>query len=323
MKQANSHQCMMQDSPKPQGKILALDVIKMQGKGLNAFDRTPINFDSGKVRKASSSPAKEAYRKQLAEALNLNMTRIPAFKKKPPTPAQSLATNKGPLLSFLTLGTTPFSRRSLPQQAKPAKPRTSIPQTSERTLDAPEMIGGYYLNLLDWHSGNVLAIYLGNTVYLWDATDSSTSELMTIDEDTGPITSVSRPPSQLWDSTSNKQLRTLRGGHESRVGAMVWNNHVLSTGGMYVCGLKWSASGQQLISGGNDNLLHIWDKSVASSNSPTQWLHRLEDHTAYILIYLLLVVVEVIGVFNSGIPTLELEFCGYWITSLFFAVEQK
>ncbi|CAB4289311.1 unnamed protein product [Prunus armeniaca] len=47
-----------------------------------------------------------------------------------------------------------------------------------------------------------------------------------------------------------------------------------------VCGLKWSASGQQLASGGNDNLLHIWDKSVASSNSPTQWLHRLEDHTA-------------------------------------------
>ncbi|KAI3852027.1 hypothetical protein MKW98_020026, partial [Papaver atlanticum] len=35
---------------------------------------------------------------------------------------------------------------------------------------------------------------LGNTVYLWDATDSSTSELMTVDEDTGPITSVSSAP---------------------------------------------------------------------------------------------------------------------------------
>ncbi|KAF5797089.1 putative transcription factor WD40-like family [Helianthus annuus] len=46
-----------------------------------------------------------------------------------------------------------------------------------------------------------------------------------------------------------------------------------------VCGLKWSASGQQLASGGNDNLLHIWDRSVASVNSPSQWLHRLEDHT--------------------------------------------
>ncbi|XP_065850155.1 cell division cycle 20.2, cofactor of APC complex-like [Euphorbia lathyris] len=44
-----------------------------------------------------------------------------------------------------------------------------------------------------------------------------------------------------------------------------------------VCGLKWSPSGQQLASGGNDNLVHIWDRSVASS---TQWLHRLEDHTS-------------------------------------------
>ncbi|MFS7960775.1 putative transcription factor WD40-like family [Helianthus anomalus] len=49
-----------------------------------------------------------------------------------------------------------------------------------------------------------------------------------------------------------------------------------------VCGLKWSASGQQLASGGNDNLLHIWDRLVASVNSPSQWLHRLEDHTAVV-----------------------------------------
>ncbi|KAI3984093.1 hypothetical protein MKX01_035220 [Papaver californicum] len=45
-----------------------------------------------------------------------------------------------------------------------------------------------------------------------------------------------------------------------------------------VCALKWSASGRKLASGANDNLLHIWDQSAASSNSGTQWLHRLEDH---------------------------------------------
>ncbi|RZC59578.1 hypothetical protein C5167_006879 [Papaver somniferum] len=273
-------------------------------------NRSAMDFDyahymlmearKGKENPVASSPAKEAFRKQLAQALNLNRSRILAFKNKPPTPAQSL-----------------FPETSSLQQAKPAKPRRSIPQTSDRTLDAPEIIDDYYLNLLDWGSRNVLAIALGNTVYLWDATDSSSSELMTVDEDTGPITSVSWAPDgrhiavglnnsevQLWDSISNKQLRTLRGGHESRVGAMDWSNHVLSTGGLdsliinndvrirnhivetyrghhlEVCGLKWSSSGQQLASGGNDNLLHIWDRSVASSNSPTQWLHRLEDHTA-------------------------------------------
>lgn len=107
-----------------------------------------------------------------------------------------------------------------------------------------------------------------------------------------------------WIKCLFLQLRNLRGCHQSRVGSMDWNNHILTTGGMdgqivnndvrirshivetyrghhqEVCGLKWSASGQQLASGGNDNLLHIWDRSTASSNSPTQWLHRLEDHTA-------------------------------------------
>jgi cell division cycle protein 20 (cofactor of APC complex) len=49
-----------------------------------------------------------------------------------------------------------------------------------------------------------------------------------------------------------------------------------------VCGLKWSGSGQQLASGGNDDLLHLWDASMASSSAGrrTQWLHRLEDHSA-------------------------------------------
>jgi cell division cycle protein 20 (cofactor of APC complex) len=42
--------------------------------------------------------------------------------------------------------------------------------------------------------------------------------------------------------------------------------------------LKWSLSGQQLASGGNDNLLYIWDQSMASHNSTSQYLHRLDEH---------------------------------------------
>jgi cell division cycle protein 20 (cofactor of APC complex) len=87
-----------------------------------------------------------------------------------------------------------------------------------------------------------------------------------------------------------------------RVGTLAWNDHILTTGGMdsliinndvrvrahivetyrghsqEVCGIKWSASSQQLASGGSDNLLHIWDRSRATSNSLTRWLQRLEDH---------------------------------------------
>ncbi|XP_062001363.1 cell division cycle 20.1, cofactor of APC complex-like [Rosa rugosa] len=255
----------------------------------------------GKENPAISSPSREAYQRKLAEALNMNRTRILAFKNKPPAPVDLY----------------PKDFFSSQTQDKPAKPRRHIPQTSERTLDAPDLVDDYYLNLLDWGSANVLAIALANTVYLWDASTGSTSELETFDDETGPVTSVSWAPDgrhiaiglnnsevQLWDSTATKQLRTLRGCHSSRVGSLAWNNNILTTGGMdgcivnndvrvrshivetyrgheqEVCGLKWSASGQQLASGGNDNLLHIWDRSVASSQSSTQWLHRLEDHTA-------------------------------------------
>ncbi|AQK73853.1 Cell division cycle 20.1 cofactor of APC complex [Zea mays] len=101
--------------------------------------------------------------------------------------------------------------------------------------------------------------------------------------------------------------RTLRGVLEARVGSLAWNNSILSTGGMdgkivnndvrirnhvvqtykghsqEVCGLKWSGSGQQLASEGNDDLVHIWDVLMASSlpsAGHNQWLHRLEDHVA-------------------------------------------
>ena len=81
-------------------------------------------------------------------------------------------------------------------------------QTSERTLDAPDLVDNYYINLLDWGSCNVLAIALGNTVYLWDAYNGSTSELVTVDNEDGPITSVGQHIAiglnnsevQLWDS---------------------------------------------------------------------------------------------------------------------------
>ena len=80
-------------------------------------------------------------------------------------------------------------------------------------------------------------------------------------------------------------------GHHERVGAIAWNGPILTTGGQdgivinhdvrigghmvqtykghseEVCGLKWSPSGQQLASGGSDNILYIWDKVRFLSSS--------------------------------------------------------
>ncbi|OAO89661.1 CDC20.5 [Arabidopsis thaliana] len=211
-----------------------------------------------------TSASRKAYMTQLAEAMNQNRTRILAFRNKPKA---LLSTNHSD---------------SPHQNPKPVKPRRYIPQNSERVLDAPGIADDFYLNLLDWGSSNVLAIALGDTVYLWDASSGSTSELVTIDEDKGPVTSINwtqdgldlaigldNSEVQLWDCVSNRQVRTLRGGHESRVGSLAWNNHILTTGGMdgkivnndvrirssivgtylghteEVCGLKWSESGKK------------------------------------------------------------------------------
>ncbi|XP_027350661.1 cell division cycle 20.2, cofactor of APC complex-like [Abrus precatorius] len=254
----------------------------------------------GKENPMMTSPSRAAYQKQLAEAFNMNRTRILAFKNMPPTPVELI----------------PKAILSSPQY-KASKPKRYIPQSSERTLDAPDILDDFYLNLLDWSSSNVLSIALGNTVYLWNASDSSTAELVTVDEEDGPVTSVSWAPDgrhlaiglnnshvQLWDSDSARLLRTLKDGHQARVGSMAWNNHILTTGGMEgrivnndvrvrfhivesyrghhqeVCGLKWSPSGQQLASGGNDNVIHIWDRSMSKSNSLTRWLHKFEEHRA-------------------------------------------
>ncbi|OAY77692.1 Cell division cycle 20.1, cofactor of APC complex [Ananas comosus] len=252
-----------------------------------------------KKNAAAASTSKEAYRKLLDEVLLNNRTRILAFNSKPLAPPERVSSS---------------------HQTKSARRQRHIPQSPERALDASELIDDYYLNLLDWGCSNVLSIALGNTVYLWDASRRSTSELVTVDEDNGPVTSVSWAPDgrhiavglnssniQLWDSSSGRLLRTLTGVHQSRVGSLAWNKNILTTGGMdgmivnndvrvrshvvhayhghrmEVCGLKWSGSGQQLASGGNDNLLHIWDLSMASSAlapGQNQWRHRFEDHMA-------------------------------------------
>ena len=105
---------------------------------------------------------------------------------------------------------------------------------------------------------------------------------------------------QIWDAARVKQLRTLR-GHNARVGSLAWNGHTLTSGGrdsmifnhdvrvresiqatlraheQEVCGLKWSPSGNQLASGGNDNLLYVWDNQSISGG---RYLHRLEEHSA-------------------------------------------
>mmetsp|Transcript_845 Transcript_845/g.1758 ORF Transcript_845/g.1758 Transcript_845/m.1758 type:complete len:569 (-) Transcript_845:109-1815(-) len=177
-----------------------------------------------------------------------------------------------------------------------------IPKTPSRILDAPELVDDYYLNLVSWSESNVLAVALGQCVYLWEAETGNIKHLLTLREETDFVTSVSWVRDkgnshyiavgtnhnivQLWDAEEERRLRSLD-GHSARVGALSWNQHWLSSGGrdslivqhdvrsrnhvvstyvghtQEVCGLKWNDEGSTLASGGNENLLCLWDASMS------------------------------------------------------------
>jgi len=190
-----------------------------------------------------------------------------------------------------------------------------IPQSPERILDAPELLDDYYLNLLDWNAENILAVALGDSVYLWNASSGAITPLMQTAGTGCHVTSIAWAPrgapqmaigtsdhkTQIWDTSSCKMVRSMD-GHCGRVGVLAWNSSTTLTSGsrdasivhrdtrsphrviatlhghsQEVCGLKWSPSGTQLASGGNDNLLNIWDDRRMPNGPP---VYTLNHHTA-------------------------------------------
>ncbi|KAI8581912.1 hypothetical protein K450DRAFT_229866 [Umbelopsis ramanniana AG] len=191
----------------------------------------------------------------------------------------------------------------------PQKLPRQISRTPVKVLDAPELQDDFYLNLVDWGSTDVLAVGLGMCVYLWNATTSKVTKLC----DLGPgdsVTSVNwtqrgshvavgtnNGSVLIWDAEKCRKLRTMN-GHTSRVGSLAWNNQVLTSGGrdrvifhrdvrvpaqyfrkldahtQEVCGLKWNPDENMLASGGNDNMLMVWD------HYENRILHKFTDHTA-------------------------------------------
>lgn len=250
---------------------------------------------------------KEEYRRKLAESLlhssNGKRSKILIFKRKLKT---------GSRQGFL------FDELFKDDYHLASKTYRDLPKSPDRVLDAPDLVDDYYLNLLDWGCNNIIAVALGSTLYLWNAENAHIEQLMQTNGENDYLTSVSWAPDgkhiaiglnntevQLWDANKLKLLRKL-GGHSARIGSLAWNGPILSSGSrdsliinhdvrvrdhlvsqfqghsQEVCGLKWSDSGQQLASGGNDNLLHIWDVKAmsSSSSSGTQYLHRCNKHQA-------------------------------------------
>ncbi|XXG77957.1 hypothetical protein AAC387_Pa08g2002 [Persea americana] len=249
--------------------------------------------------------AKEEYRRRLEENLTMDSEGKP-FKM--------LAFKGNPKCHGGRLRVLDEMMKVEQGQSNVTKTLRSLPKAPEKILDAPNLVDNYYLNLIDWGQNNVLAVALGLDLYLFNVATGVVQKLMRTDAndyvtcvawfEDGRTLAVGHNNSklQLWDATSSTKLRSFR-GHKATVDSLSWSGHLLSSGSRdaliinhdvraasypssclrghsgEVCGLRWSPNGKLLASGGDDNLVHIWE---ATNMASSKYLHRLDEHCAAI-----------------------------------------
>ncbi|KAH0292213.1 WD40 repeat-like protein [Aureobasidium namibiae CBS 147.97] len=252
--------------------------------------------------------------KSLTPPANFNLTpstphkNLFSYKSAHPTPSLTprshSRTERGPNINarsdIYSLSPVKYSSQSM--LLSPRKTPRAVSKVPYKVLDAPELADDFYLNLVDWGSSGVLAVGLGDSVYLWNSESGKVEQLCKLTADT--VTSVGwiqrgshlavgtgRGHVLIFDTVTQRRLRTMI-GHSARVSSLAWNAHILSTGSrdrtilhrdvrspqqyltklvghkQEVCGLRWNSDTNQLASGGNDNKIFIWD------GLGDRWLHR-------------------------------------------------
>ena len=183
-----------------------------------------------------------------------------------------------------------------------------ISSEPERILDAPNLNDNYFYNPIDWGSKNILSVCLGPYDYLWNYNNLETNLLskningieyctsnfmengicIALGLDNGDI--------ELWDIEKKIKIRNLN-GHEMRVGTLAWNGYNLFSGSKdttilghdvriknnvimklakghtkEICNIKWNQDFKYLASGGNDNLVCLWDiRGKFNNNKNSIW----------------------------------------------------
>lgn len=128
-------------------------------------NRSTSNFDLAHYKlnqeeDTSNSPTQKELQKVMCENLyggDIDSQKILSYRVKPPSAPAGF---QNPMRVIYTQTKTPASVKGNNRY---------IPHAPDRILDAPDIVDDYYLNLMDWSSGNVLAVALGAHVYLWNA----------------------------------------------------------------------------------------------------------------------------------------------------------
>lgn len=262
-----------------------------------------------------SRPASPDHTARLADAAGVNANRrILCYHEQPPAPTTDASLNPAreyarPLLRPASLPTSTGAQTNKSRK---------IPTQPERILDAPGMVDDFYLNLLSWSKAtNTLSVALEGATYIWNADNGNVTQLGSGLEGTyvssvdfsndGMFLGVGTGEGdvELWDVETGAKLRTMS-GRQGQVATLAWNEHILTSGcgdGSIwhhdvrmprhkvmellghtgeVCGLKWRVDGELLASGGNDNVVNIWDGRVGDvvegARGAAKWTKR--NHTA-------------------------------------------
>lgn len=274
----------------------------------NASPETHIKAQTSKI-----------YQHHVAEACGLEVNSrvllyqpVPPERKKAVNLFSHITSNNSNSKSKL------LSKTSLRPAAASARAK-KIPTAPERVLDAPGLVDDFYLNLLAWSLTNLLAIGLEDAVYVWNASTGSVGLLCELADktlvtslkwsDDGSYISIGKDDGliEIWDIETNTKLRTLNcENHLTRIASQSWYQHILTSGSRVgniyhsdvrvashvvnklenahnaeVCGIEYKLDGQQFASGGNDNLVCIWDvRQCHSSSSHIQPLFAKTNHRA-------------------------------------------
>lgn len=273
-------------------------------------------FDKMSLNPQSASPGHTA---RLVAATGVPMNkRVLAYHEAPPPAADSTLAKQREFARPL------YARPGEAATSNGASTNKTrrIATQPERVLDAPGIVDDFYLNLLSWSVQNVVAIGLGEHTYIWKA-ETGEVELVGEAPEGSYVSSVAFNTDgaylgigcgsgdvELWDVESGQKLRTM-GGHQHQVASLSWNSHILTSGcgdgsiwhhdvrvarhkvqellghSGEVCGLKWREDGELLASGGNDNVVNIWDGRVGDVNEGSRgmakWTKR--NHTAAVKVH--------------------------------------
>lgn len=197
------------------------------------------------------------------------------------------------------------------------KEKKRLPKHPYKVLEAPGLIDDYYLNLLDWSYTGLLSIGIKDKVYVWSNTKSKISKLCSYDGgiyvgavnwskyDNQIAVGKSDGKTDIYDAVTNKLTATFD-NHTDRVSVLSWDSdlncpHLIASGSKdsmialqdirtqsncikldahlhEVCGLKFSFDGGMLASGGNDNLMFVWD--IRKLGQTSSYLFKTEQHKA-------------------------------------------